>query len=153
VAFDIKRSLQMLQTYVSGSGYVSDCVIGEPKYAPEAQEQPFACVFMDNVSVYGLTVGGNTREIHVLLIRLYLDMKKEPAEEVEVEMAQSVQEIVSDILGDADLGGQIMTVDPAGMAGESITTTWGYEDISGLNYRIADIRVPLLVDDSATMAV
>jgi len=46
-----------------------------------------------------------------------------------------------------------MTVDPAGMAGESIATTWGYEDISGVMYRMADIRVPILVDDSATMAV
>jgi hypothetical protein len=153
MAFDIKRSLQMVQTYVAGSGYVSDCVIGEPKYAPEAQEQPFSSVFIDNVSVYGLTVGGTTREIHVLIIRLYLDMKKEPTEEVEIELAQSVQEIISDILGDADLGGNVMTVDPAGMAGESISTTWGYEDISGMNYRIADIRLPLLVDDSATMAV
>jgi hypothetical protein len=153
MAFDIKRTLQMLQTHISASGYVSDCVIGEPKYAPAAQEQPFASVFMDNVSIYGLTVGGTTREIHVLMIRLYIDMKKEPSEEVEVELAQSVQEIVSDILADADLGGNVMTVDPAGMAGESMTTTWGYEDISGMMFRIADIRVPVLVDDSATMAV
>ena len=153
MAFDIKRTLQMLQTYVAGSGYVSDCVIGEPKYARAAQEQPFSAVFMDNVGIYGLTVGGNTREVHVLVIRLYLDMKREPAEDVEIELAQSVQEIISDILGDADLGGNVMTVDPAGMAGESIGTTWGYEDISGVMYRMADIRIPILVDDSATMAV
>ena len=153
MAFDIKRTLQMVQTYVGASGYVSDCVIGEPKYAPQAQERPFAAVYMDNVSVYGLTVGGSTREIHILVVRLYLDMKKEPSEEIEIELAQAVQEVVSDILEDSDLGGNVMTVDPAGMAGESMTAVWGYQDVSGHMYRVADIRVPILVDDSATMAV
>ena len=153
MAFDIKRTLQIIQTYVGGSGYVSDCVIGEPKNAPNAQEQPFAAVYMDNVSVYGLTVGGSTREIHVIVVRLYLDMKKEPSEGVEIELAQTVQEVISDVLADADLGGNVMTVDTAGMAGESIATTWGYEEISGFTYLVADIRMPILVDDSATMAV
>jgi hypothetical protein len=61
-------------------------------------------------------------------------------------------DIQSDLIGDYDLGETIRNIDIAGIYGAGMGATWGYVDLGGKMYRIVDISLPLIVDDSATMA-
>ena len=148
MAFDITSTLRTVESYLSASGYVPSVQIGEPKSPPKSELS--AAIFMTSVGIAQLTLN-TTIEKHVVTIRLYRNMLSEPQENIELELAKVVQDIASDLLGDFDLGATIRNVDAGGEHGTSLSTTWGYLDVGGTMYRVADINLPLTVDDSATL--
>ena len=146
MAFSVKATLEKIQSYLASDGGFKVAMIGEPKsLAPGTQLA--AAVYMQGVSFEGFVVDGGSIESHVVNIRLYMEMFREPVKEVEIDMAVAVQRIVSDLLGDFDLGATIRNVD-----GANVRTDWGYVDLGGKMFRVADITLPLIVDNSATAA-
>lgn len=151
MAFKVKSTLEAIQSYAMASGYFGSSVtVGEPKQ-PVAETSLSAAIFMSSVAVASLTLT-KTIELHVTTIRIYRDMLAEPTANIEFELAEAVGDISSDLLGDYDLGETIRNIDVGGQYGSAMNTTWGYVDLSGKMYRIADISLPLIVDDSATLA-
>jgi hypothetical protein len=150
VAFDIENTLKQVQSYVDSGGYFKSSQIGEPKNPPT--QALHAAVFMGEVSQIMVFAGGETRERHTVTVRVYDNAFAEPAEDVELEMARAVNALVNDIVGDADLGATIMSVDVAGMHGAPLSVRWGHVDVGGTMFRIADITLPLIVDGNATVA-
>ena len=92
------------------SGYFGKVQIGEPKSAPS--EEMTAAIYMDRVGVAELTLS-HTIEQHTVIVRLYRNMLAEPEEDIELGLAKLVQDVVSDLLGDYDLGRYIRHVDAA----------------------------------------
>lgn len=146
MAFNVRATLEKVQSYLVSDGGFKGATIGEPKSLAVGTEIA-AAVFMRGVSITKFFVNGGTEETHTVNVRLYRDMLMEPTKDMEIEVAVAVQRIVSDLLGDFDLGGTIRNVD-----GVNVRTDWGYGDVGGKMYRIADITLPLIVDDSATAA-
>lgn len=148
--FDIKATLETVEDWFGKSGYFGKVQIGEPKQPP--QEALSAAVFMNRVTTVLVFANGGTREVHVVTMRMYRDMLAEPQADIELGLAKAVSSVSSDLLGDFELGAKIMAVDVAGMHGTPYGATWGYLDLSGKMYRIVDILMPFIVDDSATVA-
>ena len=72
MAFNIKNTLHAVETYVQNLGLFSSVQIGEPK---QALGQGFhAAIFMEAVSIGMIYLGGDTRESHVVQLRIYRDM-------------------------------------------------------------------------------
>jgi len=152
--FDSERSLQLIATYLAGSGHVLNAQVGEYKSAPDVPAgQLTAAIWMASTSVVALALNGGTIEVHVVNARVYGPAFGDDPEDVEITMAQAIQKIVSDLVGDADLGSEIRNVDVAGIHGTSMGADWGHADISGTMYRVADLTIPLIVDDSATVSL
>ena len=149
--FDIKATLEKVESYLRADGKIPVASIGEPKSITPGV-QVVGAVYMNRVAVTRVMVGGNTEELHVVTIRLYRDMLAEPVKTVEVALAAMVQRILSDVVGDFDLGASVRNVDVGGSNGSPVATDWGYVDVGGKMYRIADITLPLIVDGSATAA-
>tara|TARA_Y100000310_G_scaffold326348_1_gene391138 strand:+ start:2279 stop:2734 length:456 start_codon:yes stop_codon:yes gene_type:complete len=149
MAFAIKSTLQAVETFLKASGYFQTVYVGEPKQ-PIKAEKVSAAIFMANVAVTKLTLN-STIERHQVTVRIYRDALAEPQADTEYMLAEVVQKIVEDLAGDYDLGATIRAIDFAGMEGAGLRTDWGYLDIGGSMYRIADISLPLVVDDSATL--
>tara|TARA_Y100000310_G_scaffold344496_1_gene457567 strand:+ start:1473 stop:1925 length:453 start_codon:yes stop_codon:yes gene_type:complete len=147
MAFSIRATLQAMQSFLSAGGYSGAAVIGEPKSPPT--ERLTASIFMASMSVAELTLT-KTRELHVVTVRLYINMMMEPTEDIEGEMADAIQLFGEQLLGDFDLGATIQNIDAGGIFGTALSATWGFLDLGGTMYRIADITVPLIVNDSAT---
>jgi hypothetical protein len=148
VAFKIKDTLHAVQSHLAGNGWLTKVDAGEPKAAPS--EQFSASVFMDSVSVALVFANGGTREVHNVVIRVLTNMLSIPTEDVEYNLAEIVQQMVSDLIADYDLGGTINHIDVGGIYGDGISTSWGHIDIAGTFFRLAEIRLPLVVDDSGT---
>ncbi|MCR4340906.1 MAG: hypothetical protein NUW01_13585 [Gemmatimonadaceae bacterium] len=146
-AFNIKSTLLAIQSYLAASGHVKLARIGEPKSPPESVT---AAVYMSSVAVAELTLA-TTIESQVVTIRLYRGAFDD-AEAAELELAQVVSNISRDLLGEFDLGGTIRNVDAGGQYGTGLSARWGYVDVGGTMYRVADMTVPLVVDDSASLA-
>ncbi len=79
-------------------------------------------------------------------------MLNEPEDQIEYQLAEALSEISSDLIGEYDLGATIRNIDVGGIYGQSLTSEWGYLDVGGVMFRVVDITVPLIVDDSATAA-
>jgi len=149
VVFNIKTTLQAIESYLAASGYFVHTQVAEPKSPPP--EGLSAAVYMSDVAVHQVTLG-TTIERHVPIIRLYKQMLAEPAADIEFEMALAVQQVTSDLLGEYDLGTTVRNVDAGGETGAPMSARWGYVDVGGTMFRVVDIVVPLIVDDSATLA-
>ena len=148
MAFDASNTLDAVAGHLLASGYLRDVMIGEPK-SPPSGDQLTASVFLNSISVAEVTLG-TTIESHVLTLRIFRNMLAEPTNTMEKEFAKAVSSILSDIIGEFDLGGSVRSIDVAGIYGSSIAVNYGYLDLGGTMFRIADITLPLIVDDSAT---
>lgn len=146
--FNVKSTLEKVQSYLQASGHVVRAQISEPKQPPG--ERIMAAVYMGTVSVAQLTLQ-TTIELHVVRVRLYMNMLREAGDEIEFGLAQALSEISADLLGDYDLGATVRNVDVGGIYGTPLSATWGYVDVGGTMYRVVDITLPLIVDDSATL--
>jgi len=148
MAFDASNTLDAVAGHLLASGYLRDVMIGEPK-SPPSGDQLTASVFLNSISVAEVTLG-TTIESHVLTLRIFRNMLAEPTETMEKEFAKAISSILSDIIGEFDLGGSVRSIDVAGIYGSGISVNYGYLDLGGTMFRIADITLPLIVDDSAT---
>ena len=149
--FTIKRSMTWVQSHVAASGYARGIIIGHPWTAPTGRLT--VAIFMESQAILNLTVGGGTQELYVMTLRIFRPALSEPIADVESDIAEAVSLIQADLLADTTLGSTVMTLDPAGMSGTGMSTAFGHVEIGGTNFRIADITIPLIVNDSATMAV
>ena len=152
MAFDIKNTLHAVETYVQNLGLFSTVQIGEPKQA--VGQGLHAAIYMQSVSIIMIYVGGETRESHIVQLRVYKDMLAEntdPQNNLESELASVVSKLMENLLGDTDLESSIMSIDAGGMDGGSMTATDGYLTLGGVMYRVVDINIPLIVNGSATL--
>lgn len=149
MSFNIRGTLEQVQGYLQASGYFAHTQVGELKTPPGPGLA--ASVFMERVAVTQLTLTG-TIESHVVTIRLYRSSLAEPQEEIELDLAEAVSKVASDLLGDFDLGATVRNIDAGGQHGQGLHADWGYADVGGTTYRTTDISLPLIVDDSATLA-
>jgi hypothetical protein len=152
MAFNIKSTLEAVQSHILSSGYAREIVsIGEPKQPPQGGDSSFRfAIFMDNVEVVETTLNTSIEKITVA-IRIYRNMLAEPVDRVELQMAEAVSELGSSLMGDFSLGDTIRNID-FGQYGGGFTINWGYVELGGTMFRIADFTLPLIVDDSATLA-
>ena len=149
MAFAIKTTLESLKGYLAASGYFHDVQIGEPKQPPVGQLA--AAIYMSSVNVVLLFANGGTRENHQVMVRMYMNMLSQPEEDTENYMAEVASKITSDLIGDADQRGTVMSIDVAGMHGPSLSIRFGHLDVGGVMFRVADMVVPVIVDDSGTV--
>ena len=146
MAFDIANTLSDLKSKFMEHGAFKAVVIGEPKAPPE---DTTCALWMVSTVPVALTLT-TTVEVHVVNARVHMKALDEETERTELEMARIVSDISADILGDFDLGATVRNVDAAGQYGTAFGSQWGYADISHTLFRICDITIPLIVDDSAT---
>jgi len=152
MAFDIASTLETVHNHLAASGYFSGGVqVGEYMEPPDAVANKLAgSIYMQSSQVAMIMTDGATRELHVVVVRIYADLK-DPTESPEKKLAQGVSQVSSDMLGDADLGETIMAIDAGGAYGTNFGVAWGRVDISQRMYRVADVTLPLIVDGSATV--
>ena len=153
MAFQIRDTLVNLQSHLKASGYTRLALIGEPKGA--VSERVAAAVFNTSATVNKVPLGGSpgTEESHVVTVRFYMNMLDAPQEDIEFLLMEAVSEVSGIILGDFDLGGTVRHVDVAGINGQPLAVTYGYLEQHGVMYRVADLLVPLMVDNPITLVV
>ena len=108
-------------------------------------------LFMNDVVVVALT-GGTTIERHDIVLRIFRNILSQPIGDIETDVAKAVTDLGNDLAGAFRLGGEVRGIDFGGMHGSPLTTDWGHLEVSGNRYRIADMAIGLIVDDSSTLA-
>lgn len=144
MAFKIKSTLQVLQTHMLAAGHFSKVMVGEPK-APPAGERLVAAIYMDSVEMDSVTLNG-TMETHTVTLRLYEEMQARPVSKREDDIDTALANLEEDIFGDFSLNDTVRNIDVTGVATEMI-----YLDVGGTPFRVAEMTLPFIVDDSASL--
>lgn len=79
--------------------------------------------------------------------RIYASILAEPADDIDPDLSDAVDAVVSAFTGDFELGGNVRCVDLLGAFGDPLAAELGYLDLAGDTFRIADITVPTVADD------
>lgn len=155
---DIIATLTAMQSLIQSSGD-AECVIGEPKSPPDpTYGRLYSSIVMRRFRVEELTLGNgsgggsNTLEIHVPALRVY-ERFTEDEEMGERALYAALKRLKAKLTGDADLGGNVRHIDAAGIYGDQMEDTIGWVEIGGVEFHVAEIEVPVIVDDSQTVTV
>jgi len=89
----------------------------------------------------------STTVLMTVTVRVYTSMVQEPADAIDPNLDAAVRALMKAYHGDFTLGGLIRNVDLLGMSGTPLSWQSGYLDVAGKINRIADITVPLIVND------
>ena len=145
--FKIKSTMESILSKVKASGFVGFAQIGEPKSPMpiNGNKLSAAVIFVDSTVVENVL--NAPVEMHTVMIRLYGDWLDEPREGAELLLADAASELMARVAGDYDLGSTIRNVS-FGQYGQSIGAESGQILMSDKWYKIIDITIPCIVDDS-----
>ena len=146
MSFNITAAMRQLESVLAKSGYYRHVQIGEPK---QATERWTGALFMEQTITW-LTLS-TLCAVHVVILRTFDNMLHEPQEDVELEMAIIVDQVMDDLSGDFNLGDNISHIDIGGEHGPPLAARWSYIDVGGPMYRVSDITIPLVVNDVAVL--
>ena len=148
MAFAVKDTLDVIRSELMTTNHFSAVEIGEPK-SPPADAKITVHLWMSSISVVALTLS-KTIEVYVITVRVMSGMFQEPEALIETQMAEVVSRVSEELFANFSLDNKIRHIDIGGIYGVNYRADWGHADISGKLFRVADITLPLVVDDSAS---
>jgi hypothetical protein len=149
VAFDMTATMQAIQSHLLTQGHFDEVKIGDIKNPPSSNLT--AHVSMIGATVQELTMTA-TIELHEISVRLLRHLNQEPVFEREVELAQAFSRYVQTISENVTLGGNVQTVDVAGIYGGELDGQILRFDIGGQPYIGIDSVLAVIVNDVHTLS-
>ena len=130
----------VMQSKLMALGY-GPVVIGEPR----SGDANGVIALIPAGGNYDESVLDAPREIHRVKIRMYRNWLQEPQDEIEFELDKSRADILEDIAGDFNIGGEVAYYIPN-------ETDWDPDEVEvgETLYRVMDITVAYRVDERAT---
>ena len=136
-----KAVWQNMQSKLKAMGGVSQVTIGEPK---KGVQSGLVCIIPEDGSIPEVVLS-QPRERHTVTLRRFENAIQDPEEEIEFRLDDWRAEILEDIWGDFDLGGETAYVLPTEMPWQ-----YGYVTVENMLYRYLDISVSYRTDPTAT---
>ena len=152
MAYDLKGALIQLKSHLQAGGLFPGGVgIGEPFAPPDT---PYASLIVGPEWTIPETTLVSPVELRQVTIRIYNKAMQEPVETNEFLISNIISELMEDIWTDFKFDeANVRVVRPTEMS-----VRFGYQEIgraaggAGLMFRIADLIVPLQIDDSFSFA-
>ena len=135
-----RAALQVIQSQLLAGGYVKRAVIGDVKAPVDTLT---AAVYSMQITIPETTPVA-PRMSWTTNIRLYARTLDGREEETELLMDEVVQKIIEDVCGDFTLGGEVAYLLPT-----ELVVRFGYLELGGVWFRVADIPVVYRIDDRA----
>lgn len=87
-----------------------------------------------------------------LTLRIYGNMLQEPQDEIDPEISNAAELVMSTLHGDFSLGALAREVDLLGAYGTALSARAGYLTLAQKLYRVMDVTIPVVVDNVWTQA-
>lgn len=149
MSFDVTNTLNATRTHLAQCGYFKTVQLGELRAPPTERS---AGILLQERRVAWVT-GNTTVELHTVIVRIYTNPNQDPVDQAELDLANAVDKVWTELTGDFDLGGTLQAIDVGGIYGEGLRAKWGWQEFNqgGGFHRIVDIVVPMIVNDPATL--
>jgi hypothetical protein len=118
----------------------------EPKTAP--QTDPTLAVWLQSLApARGMSGQGSTTGRAQFGARVYSSFLAKPEDGIDPKLLELASALIGVWSGGFTLGGEVMAVDLLGMCGEPLSFEAGYIVHDDKPYRVAEIVLPVIVDD------
>lgn len=148
MATDYLGITQNILTLISGSGYFRAVIDHEPRSAPT--EEGLVCALI-GISAEPTTSGMASVSMRVeVVVRVMLNGQAEPQGLIDPEVLGAADQIMGLMIANwrLPLAAGVRQVDIFGEAGEKLRTVAGWTQIDQTQFRIADVFIPVLTNDS-----
>lgn len=156
MSIGIGAVVDAVASHARASGFFPNVLTHEPKAAPSG---PTAAVFVESVVPYKERSGLTSVSVVVTLtVRLYANMLQEPQDNIDRDLIIAMDALLTAYAGDFDLGDTSREIDLLGMAvaagtsGQGVVTKMGYISHDNKFFRVAEIQLPVIVNDVWTEA-
>ncbi len=152
MSLGIGAVIDAVASHARGTGFWPVVLTHEPKAAPAG---PAVAVFMTSVVPYRERSGlVSVSAVVTLTVRLYASMLQEPQDNIDRDLIVASDALMTAYCGDFNLGDSSREIDLLGMAPGSAgaALTMGYINQDNKLFRIAEIRLPIIVNDVWTEA-
>lgn len=145
MALNSKAILNAMVTHVKTLGGVKSVKTHEPKSAPVFGS---VSIWLRELLVDPSRSGLNRTNVSLVwTVRVYGNMLAEPQDEIDLELLDIMDRIVTSFNADFTLGNQCKGIDIMGMAGTALGAKAGYFEQDKKMYRVIDVTVPVLVNN------
>ncbi len=141
-----KDARDRLVSMASGTGYFDQVGTHEPKNPPG---KGLGCFMYGGGFVPAPAASGlsSTSIAFVIEMRIQCSMTQEPQDDIDLNILEAADAVLSEINGDFDLGSAARNVDIFGQFGEMLQGKFGYLDQGDTKYRVLVIMVPFVIND------
>lgn len=145
----LREAYRELVDLVNGVGGWGDVIQHEPLSAPDAPGV-IACIFpTDPVQALAESSGLAAADARMpVMIRLLRNALAEPQDERETDLIDAYDRLMTALLGALTLNGAVRAIDALGESGEALAGEWGYVTIDRTTFRLIDLTVPLMINNT-----
>lgn len=156
MSIGIASVVDAVASHARATGFFPVVLTHEPKSAPQG---PACCITVGTVVPFRERSGLASMSVAVtLLVRLYANMLQEPQDAIDRDLIIAADALMTAYAGDIELGGTGREVDLFGMAvtagtsGQGMNARLGYINQDNKHFRVADIQLPIIINDVWTEA-
>jgi hypothetical protein len=82
-----------------------------------------------------------------LQMRIYASTYTEPYDDIDANLLIATDAFFTDLIGDFQLGGEARHIDIFGAHGRPLEADVGWMNLDGKEFRVFQIRIPVIIDD------
>jgi hypothetical protein len=145
VAIDIDGILDAVVSHAMATGYFQS--VGEYESKQSNTSGITASVWVERVTPIrssGLASASIRLE---LSIRMYAGTSAEPYDDIDSNLVKAMDALLTNYIGDFDLFGEARNIDIFGAHGRPLEAETGYINLDGREFRVVQIRLPIVVSD------
>jgi hypothetical protein len=143
---DFVALFDALISHAASSGYFDRVATHEPKNAPGKglTAAIIAGPFGPARGASGLSL---TTCLFVTKLRIFIHLNRQPADSIDADLMTAAAGLMAAYSNDFELDGLIRDVDLLAAFGTPLSAIPGYLEQDGTKFRIADITIPLVIND------
>jgi hypothetical protein len=146
MTIEIRAYTDALVSHAAETGWFTRVNSHEPKSAPHGDLS--AAVWVQTLRPDAQRSGLAATSVWLTFtLRVYVPMLQEPQDEIDPQIIEAVDDLISLYSSDFTLDGMIREVDLIGQSGTGLSVQSGYLDIDRRKFRIVDITIPLGLND------
>lgn len=149
----IQSLIDAVTSHASASGHFARVQNHEPKSMPPNGPGPdlFFMVIVSNIGPArsGSGLVSTTARVE-LSARIYMPFRTEPEDLIDSRLTEALDDLFEAYTGDFELGGAARNIDVLGSQGQPLSARAGYSAVDGATFRVADITIPIIVNDAWT---
>lgn len=145
MALDINGILDVIVTHAQNSGYFSTVAQHESKKANTTGLTVGVWIErIDPIKSSGLNSVSARLELEM---RVYSTTYMEPYDDIDTNLMEAVDALFTAYIGDFELGGEARHIDVFGAYGAPLGVRVGYYNSDGNEFRVFQIKIPIIVND------
>ncbi len=145
---DSRAAMAYVMDACATTGMFESTVGHEPKAAPNARTGLVGSVFQRDVRPVQSSGLAAASVRHLITLRIWISAQVEPQDQIELQLPNGVDAVLDYFIGHFQGLQGARYVDVFGADGEELSASYGWAQQDNKKFRIADITIPLVMNDT-----